>query len=193
VSSAGPSGTPARHAEVATVFGAALLQGVSVGSLPALAAILTSPDWYGFSPTFYGLLFVPLALAAISAALSEATLLRRIGLKPIILVGLAFNLVGMALILGSQLAIGEGIVAAVMLLAAAGSVGAGFGLTTPSLMTLAAGFFPARRDRAVLVEVGVPAGQGDGGLGGARRPGHPGVGQLSTQRCPEEVVVGRSA
>ena len=56
----------------------------------------------------------------------------------------------MTLLVLSQFAIGAGPLPYLMLLAATTSLGIGFGLAVPSLNNLAAAFFPAAADRAVL-------------------------------------------
>jgi fucose permease len=57
----------------------------------------------------------------------------------------------MTLLVISQAFIGQGALPFVILLLATTSLGIGFGLTVPALNTLAAGFFPAAADRAVLI------------------------------------------
>ena len=69
----------------------------------------------------------------------------------IFLLGLVANLLSMLLLVLSQLAIGHGSLAYLILLLATTSLGLGFGLTVPALNTLAASFFPARVDSAVLI------------------------------------------
>ena len=140
----------ASQREVAAVYGAGLIQGVALVTFPAASSILTSPSEYGLTSTAYGALFLPQAVAAISAALAGARLTRRSGIKRVFLAGLVGDLVAMTLLLLSQLAIGDGPLPYLMLLAATTSLGIGFGLTVPSLNNLAAGFFPAAADRAVL-------------------------------------------
>ena len=67
-----------RRAEVAAVYGAGLVQGVALVTFPAASSILTSPSYYGLTSTAYGALFLPQAIAAISAALAGARLTRRL-------------------------------------------------------------------------------------------------------------------
>jgi fucose permease len=136
--------------EVAAVYGAGLAQGVALVTFPAASSILTSPQYYGLSSTAYGGLFLPQAIAAIGAALTGASLTRRIGPKRIFIGGLVFDTVAMALLFASQFFIGDGSLPYAMLLVATTSLGVGFGLTVPALNLFAAGFFPARADRAVL-------------------------------------------
>ena len=95
-------------------------------------------------------MFLPQALAAISAALAGASLTRRSSVKRVFLAGLVGDLAAMTLLVLSQFAIGAGPLPYLMLLAATTSLGIGFGLAVPALNNLAAAFFPAAADRAVL-------------------------------------------
>jgi len=96
-------------------------------------------------------MFVPQAIMAILASLLGAGLTRRLGIKRIYLLGLAANLVSMALLLSSRFVMSNGLVAYSMLLLATTSLGIGFGLTVPALNTFTAAFFPQKIDSAVLV------------------------------------------
>jgi MFS family permease len=136
--------------EVGAVYGAGLVQGVALVTFPAASSILTSPDYYGLTSTAYGGLFLPQAIAAISAALAGSTLTRRLGVKRMFLAGLIGDFAAMALLVTSQSFIGQGPLPYAMLLLATTSLGIGFGLTVPALNTFAAAFFPAAADRAVL-------------------------------------------
>jgi fucose permease len=143
--------TPAAsRAEVVAVYGAGLVQGVALVTFPAASSILTSPDYYGFGQTQYGSLFLPQAVAAIAAAVAGARLTRRLGVKRVLLAGLAGDLAAMALLVGSQFTIGAGSLPYLMLLLATTCLGIGFGLTVPSLNNLVGVFFATAVDRAVL-------------------------------------------
>ena len=140
----------ATRPEVGAVYGAGLIQGVALVTFPAASSILTSPEYYGLTNTAYGSLFLPQAIAAISAALAGARLTQRVGVKRMLLAGLVGDVAAMTLLVLSQAVIGEGSLPYAMLLLATTSLGIGFGLTVPSINILAAGFFPATADRAVL-------------------------------------------
>ena len=140
----------ATREEIGAVYGAALVQGVALVTFPAASSILTSPDYYGLSSTAYGGLFLPQAIAAITAALAGARLTVRMGVKRMLLTGLLGDLAAMVLLVVSQAFIGQGALPYALLLLATTSLGIGFGLTVPALNTLAAGFFPTATDRAVL-------------------------------------------
>jgi fucose permease len=140
----------ARRTEIAAVYAAGLVQGVALVTFPAASSILTSPDDYGLTSTAYGGLFLPQAIAAISAALAGSRLTTRLGVKRMFVAGLVGDLVSMSLLVASQFFIGDGALPYAMLLLATTSLGIGFGLTVPALNTFAAAFFPAAADRAVL-------------------------------------------
>lgn len=140
----------ARRKEIAAVYGAGLIQGVALVTFPAASVVFTSANAYGLSRTEYGGMFVPQAIAAVGSALLGAGLARRLGAKRIYLIGLGANLVSMALLVLSRFVMSEHAVAYVVLLAATGCLGVGFGFTVPTLNTFAAGFFPQKVDKAVL-------------------------------------------
>lgn len=140
----------AQRTEVALVYVAGLAQGLALVTFPAAASVLTSPDDYGLSSTQYGAMFVPQAIAAIAASLLAARLSGRLGLRPVLLFGLAADTLAMALLVVSQVGMGEPLGYAMLLLATA-SLGAGFGTTVPSLNTYAAALLPGIVDRAVLI------------------------------------------
>ena len=137
--------------EVGAVYGAGLVQGVALVTFPAASSILTSPDYYGLSSTAYGGLFLPQAIAAISAALAGARLTdaaRRQADVP----GRASSATWRRCRCWSRASSSSATepLPYAMLLLATTSLGIGFGLTVPALNTFAAAFFPAAADRAVL-------------------------------------------
>ena len=113
----------ASRPEVAAVYGAALVQGVALVTFPAASSILTSPSEYALSSTAYGALFLPQAIAAISAALAGARLTRSVGVKRVFLAGLVGDLAAMTLLVISQFAIGLGVLPYLMLLVATTCLG----------------------------------------------------------------------
>ena len=140
----------ARQSEIVAVYSAGLVQGVALVTFPAASSILTSPDYYGLTSTAYGGLFLPQAIAAISAALAGSRLTAQLGVKRMFVAGLVGDLAAMSLLVLSQFFIGDGVLPYAMLLLATTSLGIGFGLTVPAINTFAAAFFPATADRAVL-------------------------------------------
>lgn len=138
-----------RKNAVAAVYSAGLVQGVALVAFPAASAIFTSPDSFNFTSTAYGGLFIPQALLSIAASLYSSKLAHERGIKRVFMFGLFANLLAMVLLAASRLLMGHPIAYEVLLLATA-SLGVGFGLTVPSLNTLAAHFFPKKVDTAVL-------------------------------------------
>ena len=140
----------AQRSEIATVYGAGLIQGIALVTFPAASTIFTSPAGYGLSSTEYGAMFEPEAITAIIASLAVAGVAGRLGTKVIYLLGLVANFGAMALLLASRFFISEHQAAYGMLLAATTCLGLGFGLTVPALNTFAAAFFPRAVDGAIL-------------------------------------------
>ncbi|HEX2516630.1 MAG TPA: MFS transporter [Chloroflexota bacterium] len=140
-----------RRSETKAVYTAGVVQGIALVTFPAISTVLTSPDYYGLSNTAFGAMFVPQAVTAIAASLLGGGLSRRWGLKRVYLLGLVADLVAMAVLLLSQAVMTNRPLAYGLLLLATASLGAGFGLTVPSLNTFAAAFFPAAIERAVLI------------------------------------------
>lgn len=140
----------ATRPEIAAVYAGAVIQGIVLVTFPAVAAIFTSAAHYGLSNTEYGGIFVPQAITAIISSLLGAGLTRHLGGKRVLLVGLAADLLSMALLLGSQFATGAHPLAYGLLLAATACLGVGFGFVVPALNTFTAAFFPQKVDQAIL-------------------------------------------
>ena len=139
------------QAESRTVYAAGLVQGVVLVTFPAASTIFTSSSQYGLTSTQYGAMFLPQAVVAVTSALAQGGLAERFGAKRVYLTGLAANLAAMLLLIVSRFVQADRPVAYGLLLAATACLGAGFGLTVPSLNTFAAAFHPAAVDRSVLV------------------------------------------
>jgi MFS family permease len=136
--------------EIAAVYTAAVIQGITLVAFPAVSAIFTSTAHYGLSTTEYGGMFAPQAVTAILSSLLGAGLAWRIGGKRVLLLGLAADLLSMALLFTSQFATGIHPLAFGLLLAATAFLGIGFGFVVPSLNTFTAAFFPKKVDQAIL-------------------------------------------
>jgi MFS family permease len=140
----------ATRGEIGAVYAGGVVQGIVLVTFPAVASIFTSAAHYGLSNTEYGGMFVPQAITAILASLLGAGLARRIGGKRVLLIGLAADLISMALLFMSQFATGTHEIAFSLLLAATGCLGIGFGFVVPSLNTFTAAFFPDKVDQSIL-------------------------------------------
>jgi MFS family permease len=141
----------ATRAETSVVYAAGAVQGIVLVTFPAASTIFTDPGRYDLSNTQYGLLFIPQVVTAITASLLGASIGRRFGTKRVYLAGLACGLVAMALLIVSAGVESNTSVAFPLLLAATAFLGAGFGLTVPSLNTLTAAFHPDGVSSSVLV------------------------------------------
>src|SRR5476649_50965 len=140
----------AQRQEIAAVYAAAVIQGIVLVTFPAVAPIFTSAAHYGLSTTEYGGMFAPQAVTAILSSLLGAGLTHRIGGKRVFLIGLAADLLSMALLFTSQFATGIHPLAYGLLLAATACLGVGFGFVVPSLNTFTAAFFPQKVDQSIL-------------------------------------------
>lgn len=138
-----------RRLGIGVVYGAGLVQGLALVTVPAAGDILTSSRFHGLSSSEYGTLFLPMVAAAIGASLAAGPLARRLGRKPVLVAGLAFNLVAMAMLAASQTVVGDHARAYGTLLSAMTVLGFGFGSTLTVLNALAAGSFPEHSTRAL--------------------------------------------
>jgi len=141
----------ATQAEIRTVNAAALVQGIALVTFPAASTIFTAADAYHLSSSQYGTIFVPQVVLAIAASLLGSKLSARFGGKRVYLAGLLADLASMTLLLVSRVVMTNQTVAFPLLLAATACLGAGFGLTVPTLNTFTAAFHPQAVDQAILV------------------------------------------
>ena len=139
------------RAESQTIYAAGLVQGIALVTFPAASTILTAPGSYALSSSQYGAMFIPQVITAVTASLVGASLGRRFGAKHVYLAGLAGDLAAMVLLIASYFVATDQSIAYPLLLAATACLGAGFGLTVPSINTFTAAFHPAAVDRSVLV------------------------------------------
>jgi MFS family permease len=149
------SGATAR-AQSRVVNAAGLVQGIALVTFPAASGIFTASTGYDLSSSQYGAMFVPQVITAILASLLGAGLLwpgltRRFSEKSVYLAGLLADLAAMLLLIVSWTVAHQHAAAYALLLLATAFLGAGFGLTVPSLNTFAAAFHPDAEDRSVLV------------------------------------------
>jgi MFS family permease len=144
------SAASATRTEIGIVYFAGIVQGLAQVTFPAASSIFTSSDGFGFDSTRYGALFVPQVIFAILASGLAPALARRWNLRGVLLLGIAGDIVAMALLALSRLLIGQPETAFGVLLVATGALGIGFGATVMALNTYAQAFFPQRTDSAVL-------------------------------------------
>src|SRR5215469_18090211 len=96
----------ANRTEVGVVYFAGVVQGLALVTFPAASAIFTRPDGFGFDSTRYGTLFVPQVVLAILASALAPKLARRSGLRKVLLVGIAGDILSMSLLALSRLLLG---------------------------------------------------------------------------------------
>jgi MFS transporter, FHS family, glucose/mannose:H+ symporter len=141
---------PASRTEIGVVYFAGMMQGLALVTFPAASSIFTRPEGFGFDSTRYGAMFLPQVIMAVLASGLAPQLARRWDLRRVLLLGIAGDIVAMALLALSRLLIGVPDSAFVVLLVATGALGLGFGATVMALNTYAEAFFPGRSDGAVL-------------------------------------------
>ncbi|MBI5274370.1 MAG: MFS transporter [Chlamydiales bacterium] len=135
---------------IITVYLSALIQGVVLVVFPAISSIFTSAQGFQLSSAAYGSLFIPQAIISIIFSLWSTTLIRKVTIKKVFLIGLIANLVAMGLLTFSCLVMKNNHISYVVLLLATASLGLGFGLTVPCVNTFATLFFPKKIDAALL-------------------------------------------
>ena len=131
---------------VATVYGAALVHGLTLVSFPALSVVLTRG--YGLTDAQYGASFLPQVACAVLGALLGGALAQRLGLKRV----LALSLLAVALsqgLLAALAVLPEGS-AFVGVLAGTAALGLGFGLSGAPLNSYPPTFFPRQAASAVV-------------------------------------------
>src|SRR5215471_14274188 len=127
-----------------------MVQGLALVTFPAASSIFTSAGGFGFDSTRYGAMFLPQVILAVLASGLAPQLARQWNLRSVLLLGIAGDIVSMALLSLSRLLIGAPDAAFAVLLIATGALGLGFGATVMALNTFAEVFFPERSDGAVL-------------------------------------------
>lgn len=137
--------------EIAVIYAAGLAQGIALVAFPAASTIFTNPQEFNFSNTDYGSLFIPQVVVAIIASALSMKLSKYYGSKIVFLVGLIANLMAMGLLSFSAFVMNNHSLAYGTLLCATGFLGLGFGLTIPTLNTMAALLYPEKVERAILI------------------------------------------
>src|SRR6516162_3559632 len=113
---------PGSRTEIGVVYFAGMVQGLALVTFPAASAIFTGKDGFGFDSTRYGAMFVPQVVMAVLASGLAPQLARRWGLRRVLLLGIAGNIVSMALLSLSRLLLGAPDGAFVVLLVATGAL-----------------------------------------------------------------------
>ena len=132
------------HPAVLTVYGSALLQGLTLVSFPALSGILKSQ--LGLDDAQYGAIFLPQVACAVAGSLLGGALAARLGLQRLLLLSLLANALSQGL-----LAVSADWGGYPLLLAGTAALGLGFGLGASALNGYPPRFFPARQASALVV------------------------------------------
>jgi fucose permease len=136
----------ARRLAIATVYGAAFLQGLTMVSFPASSAVLK--EVHGLSDAQYGAIFLPQVALAIVGAVGGGALARRLGLKALLVATLAANGVSQLFLAGSVLVASAAAFAMVM--AGTACLGLGFGIGGAPLNSYPPLFFPRHHHTAIV-------------------------------------------
>lgn len=138
----------ANRIEVGAAYLAGLAQGLALVVVPAAATALTSAASYGLSSARFGLLFAPMAAAAVVVSAAAGELAGRWGMKLIFLLGLVLNLAAMVLLVASRPLAGEPAAFTVLLVGMA-ALGGGFGAVLTGVNAYVPAFFPRRPEPAL--------------------------------------------
>ena len=125
------------------------MQGLALVAFPAASAIFTSPAGFHLSSAQYGAMFIPQVTLAIFASAVGPGLAQQLGMRGLLLLGLAADLLAMSLFAASALLIGASSAFALLCCATA-ALGFGFGAAVTTLNTLVERLAADRPDAAVL-------------------------------------------
>lgn len=128
------------------IYGAGLLQGLMLVSVPALSAALKHS--LALTDGRYGSLFLPQVLCTTLAALAGGELAKRIPLKRLLVAALIANAAAQLALAASAAVPAQWAYA--VLLTATSLLGLGFGLSSAPLNTYPVLLYPRRRDAAVV-------------------------------------------
>src|SRR5262249_58419948 len=94
--------TPASRTEIGVIYLAGMMQGLALVTFPAASSIFTRPEGFGFDSTRYGAMFLPQVVMAVLASGLAPQLARRWDLRRVLLLGIAADIVSMALLAVSR-------------------------------------------------------------------------------------------
>ncbi|MCB1112811.1 MAG: MFS transporter [Chlamydiales bacterium] len=137
--------------EMSSIYLAGLIQGIVLVAFPAASTLFTNPHYFNFSSTQYGALFISQSILAIASSALSSKISRRLGAKSTYLFGLFANSLSMALFAFSALIIHEELLVYPLLILATTFLGIGFGLTVPTINTMAANLRPKQVDTVILI------------------------------------------
>ncbi len=140
-----------KNQEIAAVYSAGLIQGITLVAFPAASTIFTNPHAFNFSSTAYGSLFIPQTILSIVSSLLSTQLNKKYGSKLVFMLGLLANFCAMSLLVISAFTMHHAALSYTLLLMATGCLGIGFGFTVPTINMVAALLYPQQVDSIILI------------------------------------------
>ena len=137
-----------RIAKIISIYLSGFLVGIALVVFPAAGSILTDGDFHGFTSTQFGSIFIPQIVLAILTSLSAPKIAEKVGMKTVMLLGLASLFVATTL-LGASNWFLEGNIDYWIVMAGTAALGAGFGFTITALNPFAYTLFPGKETSAV--------------------------------------------
>ena len=137
-----------RIAKILSIYLSGFLVGIALVVFPAAGSILTDADFHGFTSTQFGSIFIPQIVLAILTSLSAPKIAEKVGMKTVMLLGLASLFVATTL-LGASNWFLEGNIDYWIVMAGTAALGAGFGFTITALNPFAYTLFPGKETSAV--------------------------------------------
>lgn len=141
-----PVAVPAAWPAAAVVYAAALLQGMTLVSFPALSGVLK--ETLGLSDAAYGAIFLPQVACAVAGAVAGGSLARKLGLRALLALALAGNGVSQGLLAATAMLPHSAGVAVLYLGTAC--LGLGFGLIGAPINSYPRLLFPAKGEPALV-------------------------------------------
>ena len=137
-----------RIAKILSIYLSGFLVGIALVLFPAAGSILTDADFHGFTSTQFGSIFIPQIVLAILTSLSAPKIAEKVGMKTVMLLGLASLLLATTL-LGASNWFLEGNIDYWIVMGGTAALGAGFGFTITALNPFAYTLFPGKETSAV--------------------------------------------
>ena len=137
-----------RTRKIISIYLSGFLVGIALVVFPAAGSILTDPNFHGFTSTQFGSIFIPQIVLAILTSLSAPKIADKVGMKSVMLLGLASLFIA-TLLLGASNWFLEGNSDYWLVMAGTAALGAGFGFTITALNPFAYNLFPGKETSAV--------------------------------------------
>ncbi len=134
--------------KIISIYLSGFLVGIALVVFPAAGSILMDTNFHGFSSKQFGSIFIPQIILAILTSLSAPKIAEKIGMKKVMLMGLASLFIA-TLLLGLSNWFLEGNLDYWIIMAGTAALGAGFGFTITALNPFAYNLFPGKETSAV--------------------------------------------